>query len=109
MSGVEGLASGSALLVVKRGPNAGSRFALDRPSVSAGRHPGSDIFLDDITVSRRHAEFRLEKGRFRIVDAGSLNGTRVNGQPVDAAVLANGDEIQIGKFRLVFLTKPTPG
>jgi pSer/pThr/pTyr-binding forkhead associated (FHA) protein len=109
VSGVEGLASGLAQLVVKRGPNAGSRVVLDRPSMSAGRHPGSDIFLDDITVSRRHAEFRLENCRFRIVDAGSLNGTRVNGQPVDAAVLANGDEIQIGNFRLVFLTRPTPG
>jgi pSer/pThr/pTyr-binding forkhead associated (FHA) protein len=109
VSGIEGLASGSALLVVKRGPNAGFRFVLDHPSVSAGRHPGSDIFLDDITVSRRHAEFRVEDCRFRIVDANSLNGTRVNGQPVDAAVLANGDEIQIGNFRLVFLTIPTPG
>jgi pSer/pThr/pTyr-binding forkhead associated (FHA) protein len=109
VSGVEGLASGSALLVVKRGPNAGYRFVLDRPSVSAGRRPGSDIFLDDITVSRRHAEFRLENCRFRIVDGGSLNGTRVNGQPVDSTVLANGDEIQIGNFRLVFLTGPAPG
>jgi pSer/pThr/pTyr-binding forkhead associated (FHA) protein len=109
VSEVEGLASGSALLVVKRGPDAGSRFVLDRPSVSAGRHPGSDIFLDDITVSRRHAEFHLENRRFRIVDGGSLNGTRVNGQPVDSTVLANGDEIQIGNFRLVYFTGPTPG
>ena len=77
--------------------------------MSAGRHPGSDIFLDDITVSRHHAEFRSENCRFRIVDAGSLNGTRVNGQPVESTVLANGDEIQIGNFRLVFLTSPTSG
>ena len=109
MSGDAGLTSGSALLIVKRGPNAGFRFVLDRPSVSAGRHPRSDIFLDDITVSRHHVEFLLENRRFRIVDASSLNGTRVNGQPVDAALLANGDEIQIGNFRLVFLTRPTPG
>jgi pSer/pThr/pTyr-binding forkhead associated (FHA) protein len=109
VSEVEGLASGSALLVVKRGPDAGFRFVLDRPSMSAGRHPGSDIFLDDITVSRRHAEFRLENCRFRIVDADSLNGTHVNGQPVDSTVLANGDEIQMGNFHLVFLTRPTPG
>lgn len=106
VSGVEGLPVGSALLVVKRGPNAGSRFLLDQPSTSAGRHPDSDIFLDDVTVSRRHAEFRLDSGEFQVVDVGSLNGTYVNREPVDSAVLANGDEVQIGKFRLVFLTGP---
>lgn len=106
VSGVEGLPAGSALLVVKRGPNAGSRFLLDQSSTSAGRHPDSDIFLDDVTVSRRHAEFRLEAGEFQVVDVGSLNGTYVNREPVDSAALANGDEVQIGKFRLVFLTGP---
>jgi pSer/pThr/pTyr-binding forkhead associated (FHA) protein len=109
VSGVEGVPSGSALLVVKRGPSAGARFLLDRNFTSAGRHPDSDILLDDITVSRRHAEFQRENGEFRIVDAGSLNGTYVNRQPVDSAVLANHDEIQIGTFRLVFLTPPTTG
>ena len=109
LGGVEGLPSDSALLVVKRGPNAGSRFLLDQPVTSAGRHPNSDIFLDDVTVSRRHAEFRRENGEFRIADIGSLNGTYVNRKPVQSAVLANGDEIQIGKFRLVFLTRPTTG
>jgi pSer/pThr/pTyr-binding forkhead associated (FHA) protein len=99
----QGLPSGAGLLVVRRGPNAGSRFLLDQPMTSAGRHPNSDIFLDDVTVSRRHAEFRLEGGQFRVVDIGSLNGTYVNREPVDSAVLAQGDEIQIGKFRLVFL------
>ncbi|WP_414085565.1 glycogen accumulation regulator GarA [Mycobacterium leprae] len=103
VSGVEGLLAGSALLVVKRGPNAGSRFLLDQAITSAGRHPDSDIFLDDVTVSRRHAEFRLEGNEFHVVDVGSLNGTYVNREPVDSAVLANGDEVQIGKFRLVFL------
>ena len=103
-SGVESLPSGSALLVVKRGPNAGSRFLLDRPTTSAGRHPDSDIFLDDVTVSRRHAEFRKDDDEFQVVDVGSLNGTYVNREPVDSAVLSNGDEVQIGKFRLVFLT-----
>ena len=98
--------SGSAVIVVKRGPNAGSRFLLDQPVTSAGRGPGCDIFLDDLTVSRRHAEFGREKGHFRVLDVGSLNGTYVNRQPVDLAVLQSGDEIQIGKFRLVFLTKP---
>ena len=106
VSGVEGLPAGSALLVVKRGPNAGSRFLLDQPTTSAGRHPDSDIFLDDVTVSRRHAEFRQEDDEFQVVDVGSLNGTYVNREPVDSAVLANGDEVQIGKFRLVFLTGP---
>jgi pSer/pThr/pTyr-binding forkhead associated (FHA) protein len=106
VSGVEGLPTGSALLVVKRGPNAGSRFLLDQATTSAGRHPDSDIFLDDVTVSRRHAEFRLEGAEFQVVDVGSLNGTYVNREPVDSAVLANGDEVQIGKFRLVFLTGP---
>ena len=106
ISGIDSLPAGSALLVVKRGPNAGSRFLLDRASTSAGRHPDSDIFLDDVTVSRRHAEFRLEGAEFQVVDVGSLNGTYVNREPVDTAVLANGDEVQIGKFRLVFLTGP---
>src|SRR5437763_14632509 len=107
--GVESLPSGTALLVVKRGPNAGSRFLLDRATTSAGRHPESDIFLDDVTVSRRHAEFRRDAGEFVVVDVGSLNGTYVNREPVDTAVLANGDEVQIGKFRLVFLTGPKQG
>ncbi len=108
VSGVEGLPTGSALLVVKRGPNAGSRFLLDQSVTSAGRHPDSDIFLDDVTVSRRHAEFRLDGHEFQVVDVGSLNGTYVNREPVDSATLANGDEVQIGKFRLVFLTGPKP-
>ncbi|HEY3608324.1 MAG TPA: FHA domain-containing protein [Pseudonocardiaceae bacterium] len=106
VAGVDALPAGSALLVVKRGPNAGSRFLLDRDTTSAGRHPDSDIFLDDVTVSRRHAEFRREGGEFVVIDVGSLNGTYVNREPVDQAVLANGDEVQIGKFRLVFLTGP---
>ena len=107
--GAEALPQGSGLLVVKRGPNAGSRFLLDRASTTAGRHPNSNIFLDDVTVSRRHAEFRCVSGEFQVVDVGSLNGTYLNRDPVDWAVLANGDEVQIGKFRLVFLTGPTTG
>jgi pSer/pThr/pTyr-binding forkhead associated (FHA) protein len=102
--GVEGLPSDSALLVVKRGPNAGSQFRLDQPVTSAGRDPSSDIFLDDVTVSRRHAEFRCDHGEIRVIDAGSLNGTYVNRVVVDSRVLATGDEIQMGKFRLVFVT-----
>src|SRR5215217_2349086 len=109
VQGVDALPAGSALLVVKRGPNAGSRFLLDRDTTSAGRHPDSDIFLDDVTVSRRHVEFRREGGEFVVIDVGSLNGTYVNREPVDQAVLAGGDEVQIGKFRLVFLTGPGAG
>jgi pSer/pThr/pTyr-binding forkhead associated (FHA) protein len=105
--GAEALPQGSGLLVVKRGPNAGSRFLLDRATTTAGRHPNSNIFLDDVTVSRRHAQFRCVSGEFQVVDVGSLNGTYVN-RDVDWAVLANGDEVQIGKFRLVFLTGPQP-
>jgi len=99
----EELPSGSALLVVKRGRNAGAYFLLNQPVTTAGRLPGSDIFLDDITVSRRHAKFRMEDGQHRVVDAGSLNKTYVNRRPVESAILANGDQIQIGRFRLVFL------
>ncbi|GAB04216.1 pSer/pThr/pTyr-binding forkhead associated (FHA) protein [Gordonia amarae] len=106
---VERLSPGTALLVVKRGPNAGSRFLLDQATTSAGRHPDSDIFLDDVTVSRRHAEFRLGDNEFQVVDVGSLNGTYVNREPVDTASLSNGDEVQIGKFRLVFLSAPRSG
>jgi len=101
---VDALPPGSALLVVKRGPNAGSRFLLDQDVTTAGRHPDSDIFLDDVTVSRRHVEFHREGGGFSVHDVGSLNGTYVNREPVDVAPLSGGDEVQIGKFRLVYLT-----
>ena len=92
------------MLVVKRGPNAGSRFLLDKDVTTTGRHPESDIFLDDVTVSRRHAEFLRQDGEFVVRDVGSLNGTYLNRERIDDAKLANGDEVQIGKFRLVFLT-----
>jgi hypothetical protein len=101
---VEALTPGSALLVVKRGPNAGSRFLLDQDVTTAGRHPDSDIFLDDVTVSRRHAEFRREGSGYTVHDVGSLNGTYVNRERIDIAPLSGGDEVQIGKFRLVYLT-----
>jgi hypothetical protein len=100
---VEALPPGSALLVVRRGPNSGSRFLLDGELTTAGRHPQSDIFLDDVTVSRRHVEFRRgPDGGFTVADVGSLNGTYVNRERIDAVALANGDEVQIGKYRLVF-------
>ncbi|MFN8083080.1 MAG: FHA domain-containing protein [Dermatophilaceae bacterium] len=92
----------TALLVVVRGANVGARFLLDDAEVSAGRHPDSDIFLDDVTVSRRHAVFVREEGGYRVRDVGSLNGTYVNRSLVDEAVLRAGDEVQIGKFRLTY-------
>jgi hypothetical protein len=98
------LEGGKATLVMKRGPDAGSRFVLDRDVISAGRHPESDVFLDDITVSRRHAEIKRTEEGFEIVDVGSLNGTYVNRERIDRVALKNGDEIQIGKFKLLFFT-----
>ena len=102
------LPPGTALLVVLRGPNAGSRFLLDSDFTSAGRHPDSDIFLDDVTVSRRHAEFYRHGDRFTVRDVGSLNGTYVNRERIEEAPLNGGDEVQVGKFRLVFLTGRRP-
>ncbi|MEV0556902.1 MULTISPECIES: FHA domain-containing protein [unclassified Streptomyces] len=100
---VDALPLGSALLVVRRGPNSGSRFLLDGELTTAGRHPQSDIFLDDVTVSRRHVEFRrVPDGSFTVADVGSLNGTYVNRERIDSVPLSNGDEVQIGKYRLVF-------
>lgn len=98
------LAGGAALLVVRRGPNEGSKYKLDAEVTRAGRHPDSDIFLDDITVSRRHAEIIRRADGFHVVDVGSLNGTYVNRDRVEDAKLGNGDELQIGKFKLVFFT-----
>jgi pSer/pThr/pTyr-binding forkhead associated (FHA) protein len=99
---VEALPPGSALLVVRRGPNSGSRFLLDSDVTTAGRHPSSDIFLDDVTVSRRHAEFVRTPDGFLVRDVGSLNGSYVNRERIDEAPLSGGDEVQIGKYRLVF-------
>src|SRR5881227_4221104 len=103
-AGVESLPSNTALLLVRQGPNAGSRFLLDRDAITAGRHPESDIFLDDVTVSRRHGEFYRRGTQFSVRDAGSLNGTYVNRERIDEAALSSGDEVQIGKFRLVYLS-----
>jgi len=95
---------GTGALVVKRGPNVGARYLLEHEVTRAGRHPESDIFLDDITVSRRHAEIeRQEDGKVVITDVGSLNGTYVNRERIDSQTLIGGDEVQIGKFKLVYL------
>jgi pSer/pThr/pTyr-binding forkhead associated (FHA) protein len=94
------LQTGQALLVVQRGPNAGSRFLIDADVTTIGRRPESDIFLDDVTVSRRHAEIRRQGALFSIHDEGSLNGTYVNMRRVDDTELADQDEVQIGRFKL---------
>lgn len=99
---VDALPPGHALLVVQRGPGAGSRFLLDEDLVDAGRHPDSDIFLDDVTVSRKHAQFSRTGTSFRVRDAGSLNGTYVNRDRIEDVALQDGDEVQIGKYRVVF-------
>ena len=96
---------GAGVLIVKRGPNAGSRFVLEKEVTEVGRHPESDIFLDDVTVSRRHAEVLDKDGEFRLRDVGSLNGTYLNRERIDNALLSSGDELQIGKFRILFLTE----
>jgi pSer/pThr/pTyr-binding forkhead associated (FHA) protein len=99
---VDALPQGHALLVVQRGPGAGSRFLLAEDLVEAGRHPDSDIFLDDVTVSRKHAEFVRSADAFEVRDVGSLNGTYVNRDRIEEVALQDGDEVQIGKYRLVF-------
>jgi len=103
---VAALPLGSALLIVQRGAIPGERFLLDADKTIAGRSTRTDILLDDVTVSRRHAEFIREAGRFTVRDAGSLNGTYVNRQRVDEAALTTGDEVQIGKFRMSFHASP---
>ena len=95
---------GAGVLVVTRGPNIGARYLLGETVVRAGRHPESDIFLDDITVSRRHVEIMpKDGGAYVLRDVGSLNGTYVNRERIDEVQLAPGDEVQIGKFKLVYL------
>jgi pSer/pThr/pTyr-binding forkhead associated (FHA) protein len=99
---IAALPSGSALLIVRRGPNAGARFLLDADVTSVGRHPDADIFLDDVTVSRRHAEFLRHGTAFEVKDLGSLNGTYFDGTRIDVARLGDRSEVQVGKFRLTF-------
>ena len=99
---VDSLHPGTALLIVLRGPNTGARFLLDDAEVTTGRGPKSDIFLDDVTVSRKHAVFAREEGGFGVRDVGSLNGTYVNKERIDQTTLRTGDEVQIGKFRVVY-------
>lgn len=99
---IAALPAGSALLVVRRGPNTGARFLLNSDSTTVGRHPDADIFLDDVTVSRRHAEFVRSGDAFEVRDLGSLNGTYYDGVRVETAALVDGAEVQVGKFKLTF-------
>ena len=96
------IAAGTAILVVRGGEEEGQYFVLTDSVTSLGRHADSGIVLDDITVSRRHSEIHHENGRYQVTDAGSLNGTYVNQTRVDSIELHQGDELQVGKFRLVF-------
>jgi FHA domain len=100
---IAALPSGSALLVVRRGPNVGARFLLDADLTTVGRHPEADIFLDDVTVSRRHAEFLRDGVNFEVKDLGSLNGTYLDSDRISGTEsLHDGAEVQVGKFRLTF-------
>ncbi|HEY1739794.1 MAG TPA: FHA domain-containing protein [Acidimicrobiia bacterium] len=102
---LDDLPDGVGLLVVRTGPTAGSSFRLDADETSVGRHPASDIFLDDITVSRRHVTINRDEAVYTLHDVGSLNGTYVNRERCDAATLQHGDEIQIGRYRLTFVER----
>ena len=98
-----------AVIVVNQGPNKGMAYTLTPPLVKVGRNPDQEVFLDDITVSRQHAELRWADGNWQLVDLGSLNGSRVNQEPVSSAILKSGDEIQIGKYRFWFMSGAGPG
>ena len=106
---VDALPAGHALLIVRSGPNAGARFLLDSDITTVGRHPHADIFLDDVTVSRRHAEFHRHGNSFQVQDLASLNGTYYDGVRIESALLEEGAEVQIGKFRLTFYSSKVAG
>ena len=106
---VDELPKGSALLVVRQGPNSGARFLLDSDVTTVGRHPESAIFLDDVTVSRRHAEFRRLGSSFQVQDLASMNGIYYDGVRIESALLEEGAEIQIGKFRFTFYPSKAAG
>jgi hypothetical protein len=100
---LDGLPPGVGLFVVRSGPMSGASYRLDQPTVTIGRHPSCDIFLDDITVSRRHVRIERDPQGYRLTDAGSLNGTYVNRERVDESRLQHGDEVQVGRYRLSFV------
>lgn len=102
IAAISALPKNSALLIAHTGANQGARFLLDKDETTVGRHPEADIFLDDVTVSRRHVKINRHEGGFEVEDLGSLNGTYVNHDRVDHYVLSTSDEVQVGKFRLTF-------
>lgn len=106
---VDALPRGNALLIVRQGPNSGARFLLDSDVTTVGRHPESAIFLDDVTVSRKHAEFRRHGNSFQVQDLASLNGIYYDGVRIESALLEEGAEIQIGKFRFTFYPSKAAG
>ncbi|GAA1844028.1 hypothetical protein GCM10009796_03200 [Microbacterium koreense] len=106
LEAIDALPHGAALLIVRSGPTAGARYLLDTDVTTVGRHPEADIFFDDVTVSRRHAEITRQEASFELVDQRSLNGTYVDGDRVDRAALRNGAEVRVGKFRLNFFVSP---
>lgn len=106
---VSALPLGSALLIVRRGADYGARYLLDKDESLAGRHPDAEVFLDDVTVSRRHAEFVRTGTLFSVRDLDSMNGTYLNEKLVSEAVLGDGDEVRVGKFRLTFYSSPEAG
>jgi pSer/pThr/pTyr-binding forkhead associated (FHA) protein len=97
------LAPGTGLLIVVRGPGAGSRYLVDRDETAIGRHPDAHLLLDDVTVSRRHVTIRRTGEGFEVRDLGSLNGTYVNGERIEDRALVTGDELQVGRFKLLFV------
>jgi pSer/pThr/pTyr-binding forkhead associated (FHA) protein len=99
------LPTDTAVLIVRSGPQAGDRFTLGDGTIRLGRHPDSEIMLDDITVSRRHASITRTANGYVVTDAGSLNGTYLNQERIDEALLHHGDELQVGKFRLVLFER----
>jgi hypothetical protein len=107
LDAIDALPSGAALLIVRSGPTAGARYLLDTDVTTVGRHPEADIFFDDVTVSRRHAEITRDGSTFELVDQRSLNGTYVDGERADRAALRNGSEVRVGKFRLNFFVSPS--
>lgn len=97
---------GSAMLVIQQGWTTGTQFELENQVTKCGRDAGSDVFLDDVTVSRKHAEIVRDGSTLWLVDSGSVNGTYLNGQRISRSRLKSGDKVQIGKFRLVVLVGP---
>lgn len=106
LDAIAALPHASALLIARSGPMSGARYLLNTDVTTVGRHPEADVFFDDVTVSRRHAQIVRDGVDFEIIDQKSLNGIFVNGERVDRAALTNGSEIRVGKFRLIFLISP---